>query len=383
MMLLQMKWARVLRPAAALVLTIAVQAHAQPARLPIDFQSKSALTAADESVLGEFVADQVSRLSSDDPEASKAARQALHAPLDERDATVVFRLKYGELLEPRLTELARGQRPDVAVNALRLAGRVATAQSERTLRAGLQSTSPAVRFGAAVGYQELLRTVAGGAQTLGDAAVDRAIDTLRDALKKETDAPTAEGMLLALGAGQFTGSGSTLGVRAQLRACDALTDRFKQLSTDGPGDRGAAWAAAGLRGLDTAYRTMLGQLQSGAGGAQDAGFATAAGRASGHAMAYARNRLFSLAGDDSAAAERDALRRLVGAAETLLLLADGRNNPGARPQSRDLPAQWDQALTRGEPAWFEKAVEPYIGSAGLLTKPPYAVPAAQLARPNN
>lgn len=370
-----------------MVLGLASPAPGQGASLPQDLPAKSELAPADITAIGAFIEGRISDLRAADLEASKKAREALFRPIEGGGVSVAFRLEYAKQLEPKLTSLAEGADGRLAAVALRLAGKLATATSERTLQRGLASKTPSTRFAAAVGYQELLRAVAGGALGLGDAAVDKSMDTLKGALGRESDPRVAEGLVLALrGAiaappGASSPGQSALAMRAVQRLCEGGTAMVKRLRAGGAAGVGAdaaAWAAAIERGLDAAYQAMLAQLQAG-GGAISPAFIREAGVFSGTSLAYARDRLRAVPpASADARPELDALAVTVGTAENLLILAANQANPADKAVGKNLKGAFEQAIQRGDAAWFAKAAESYLAAGGLVTKAPFSVKADDL-----
>ncbi|HVZ94042.1 MAG TPA: hypothetical protein VG797_05990 [Phycisphaerales bacterium] len=342
-------------------------------RLTAELTSKSDFTAAESAQIATFVTERLTQLSDADADVVKNARAALFEPLD-TGVSVGFRLEYAKVLDQRLASLIEGKDARLAAIALRLAGRIATATSERQLQKGMASREPATRFAAAVGYQELLRTVGEGALGLGDAAVEKVLTSLRDAISTEKDPRVVDAIILALDGIPNGGAGAPLRVRAMLRASEGGLALTRRLRKESPASDNRLWATALLRDLDIVYQTLLTQMQAGAG-AVSPEFAKAAASFGGASLAFVRDRIAAAAPAD----ETPSLRMIVGAAENIIVLADQVINPAGKATSRKLPDSFDQAIERGNANWFTEAAAPYIGANGTLTKPPYSMKPEELA----
>jgi hypothetical protein len=81
--------------------------------------------------------------------------------VDNRDptASVVFRLKYGEIAAPHLSRVASGQGEIQAINALIVAGAIATTRTAEVLNTGQQDQRIAVRFGAFAAVKRVFRAI--------------------------------------------------------------------------------------------------------------------------------------------------------------------------------------------------------------------------------
>ncbi len=373
--------ARALAPALFAAAAVVMPAPMLAQSLPVDLPAKSELSPADAAAIASFAEQQIARLRDPDPAMAQKARKALVDPVLGESVTVPFRLEYAKALTARLTELTKGQDPMLAATALRVAGVIATATTERVLQEGLKSAVPATRFAAAVGYQELLRAVSLGSNSLGDSAVDTVLMTVKNSLEREADPKVAEGLVLSLratAAAERAGN-ATLRIKSTQSLCDAGAAVLKRLRTTPPaGTSTGEWASPVYQALDGAYQTML-QLQAG-GTPITTPFAKSAGVFAGFALAHARDRLATL--DPTSAAskpELDALTLIVGVSENVIVLSDQQANPGNKATAKELRKSFEQAAQRNDATWFDDAAAAYIGANGLLTRPPYGQNAADLA----
>ncbi len=180
-------------------------AQAQVATLGPEIVQRDAITPGDKAAIAAFVDTYRDRLSGADPIAIKNARAALIAPLQDLKATATFRINYGSAILDLLRKLLKEGKEIHQINALRIAGEVATPAALSLLKDGLADNKPGVRYAAAYGYarafESVERTVKAGSSPAADPVnLKRAVADLRDQFDKETDTKVMDGIVLAFGA---------------------------------------------------------------------------------------------------------------------------------------------------------------------------------------
>lgn len=354
---------------AGLILISGALAHAQAERLPRGFEARDQIAGPDLSRLEAFCRANFAELTSEDPQTSAAAREALIDPLTRGTVSVAFRLAYGSAAESFLNELSRHTDPRLSAVAMRIAGGIATGQTLRILEAGAKDARPAVRFAAGEGYRTVLRGVfSGEAAALGSSQVRSMLRHVTEAIAAEQNPLVFEGLVRAFQPAEES-QDAALVSQAMSQMMDAVARRTLDLRSTGGAD--VAWAVAMLRALDVAYKTMLAQQVQ--RGTVEREFAASAVKMAAQFIALVRDALSDGFEPDA----QNPMRRLAGSAETLLLLADAAVN---RTQARGerLQRAFDQAVA-GQTARFDSVAAEYIGPEGVAAKPPYSVPAAELA----
>lgn len=339
-----------------------------PGQLPCSITQKQSLDAADKQAITSHAEGALADLASSEPGASARGRATLLAPLECANLTVTFRLEYAQVIEPGLSRLVGGSDARLAVSALRVLGRLKVTGVLPGLRRGLESKVPAVRFGAAGGYRELLAQLAADPFGFSERNIDDALDALSKALASETDPLVADGLLIALDA---TRASPALRGKAMARLASGLGERLAGLRAGEMTDE-AAWAEAMLRAVDAARLTLFDQVPT---GQVDREFARHAALMSGHMLALARDRLASGEGDPTAL---ELLGRVVTAAEGLLVLGHSALT-GQTVAERQLGRSFEESARAGDASPFSQAIDPWTGPSGLLVKEPYKAQASDFA----
>lgn len=339
----------------ALVAPIAAARQAAaPGQLPCALAAKQPLDPADETAIREFVAEHVTGLTDADPLAMSKSREALLSPLSCQGMTFAFRSKYAEVMTPSLLPLAAAKDERQAANALLMMGRLRTTTAADAIANSLKSDNAVIRFAAASGCREVLAQVSKDSFGFPDGAVDRLLDSLASALRVEKNPFAADMLVIALGGA--TKDNAAFRGRAMLRLTDAFERRLRSLRDEGAAD--SSWSPTILRCLDLVRQTLF---EQGGAGAIDKEFARRAALLGGQTFAYAHDRLAKGVG----AADPE-LSKSVGAADGLTVIA----HQAVTGQRRaDIGAQ--AAFDSANAADFAKAVEVWIGPAGLLLKAPY------------
>jgi hypothetical protein len=342
---------------------------------------KPTLDAADSAAIRAAAEPNLQNLRSDDVAASQAARRALVQPLACEKVSVDFRLKFSNVVARELTTMVADKRDHVALNAVRLAGEMATqAAVDSVLRPALSDARPAVRLMAASGYRQTLRIVTSpGGGSMSRANLEAVVDAVAARLATEPDVGVVEHLVLALDAIAATGENAELNRVAMQKLAAAGSTQVKALRSRANEPQTVRWASALIRATDAVARPMT---ALGGPSVLNAEFRTAAAVFAGHTLAYARDRLVA-AGDQLGAesAEAGLLKTLVNTSERVLLLADaGVAQGGGAPRQTLLPA-FERAIAGGSADEFVAEADKWIGASGTLTKAPYNAKAADFSAP--
>lgn len=358
-----------LRHAASAALVIALVAGSASAQLgalggglPCEVAARQSIDGAAEQQIRSFIEPHASKLTASDRAQVKEAREALLEPLACNGVSVAFRLKYAEAMERVLTPLAKGNDEFVAVNALRIAGRLRAGISLPTLEAGLAHASPVVRYGAAAALRDLLTQLAADQAGFPENSIDRAMDRLASTLAAEPDALVGDGLVLALASGPE--QNAAMRVKGAERYTAALETRLKALRA-GPAAAATAWSDAAYRALDASRLTILEQI---AAGQTDRALLQRTALLGGQALALARD---GAAG--ASESQKATLSRLVAAAESAMVIAHNALT-GQKVGERGLQRAFDEGGSA-----FGNAINAWTGADGLLLKAPYNANAADFA----
>lgn len=299
----------------------------------------------------------------------KKSRNALLEPMQNAGISVQFRLYYSELLAKELKPLISSEREVVAINALRIAGELATTTSLDLLSDGLKDKRAGVRFAAVNGYESTFAAVERTPAAISKASqATAALGILKAAVAKESDAKVLEAVALAFQAASKVSSKKLEGVRGE--AISSLSESIgakAQAATDGRYD-------ASFRRAANAARNAL--------AAQDINEPALNGRVLKDAAGLAGDLLASVlrrvkSGELSVGvvdeAEQAALRKK--RSELVLLVADSERtiqwagNGLSAPNAVDL--KLSDLLQQGKDDAFQSEVLRLIGANGSLTAAPF------------
>lgn len=165
--------------------------------LPESIPTSASLSDNDRSALVQLIEESRPGLSGTS-EQIKRSRNALIAPLRVRGITGTFRVEYSRLVVPVVQPLAKSEKEEVAINAVRIAGEVATRQALDVLDEAIKDSRPGVRMMAALGYVRAFGTAREGATPLIPAQVRPTIDLIAARLQAEKDPRVLEALVMAL-----------------------------------------------------------------------------------------------------------------------------------------------------------------------------------------
>jgi len=214
---------------AVLALAGAPRALAQQGGLPDEVVTAPHLTEQHTQTLRQFVQGHAAAMGTATGDAMRDARTAILQPLARSNASVAFRIRYGGVVADALAPLMQGGGELAQVNALAIAGELATDDAVKLFDAGRTSDKPAVRYSAAAAAGTMLRkaaNAAAGANLLNANRVDELIRKLGEMLAVEQDPLVIDAIMSALAASQALSDAQRRAGVAQLAAgVAALVDR--------------------------------------------------------------------------------------------------------------------------------------------------------------
>ncbi len=341
----------------------ALVAPAQAAPLAPALISKTALSTGERGEVAAFVRDELGGLEGE-PDKVKIARDHLLAPLAQSSVSVDFRGAMGEALIPELARLIKSPRDLVAVNALRLAGELATSSSVNLVLPALNDPRQSVRSAACTALARAFEHAARTAPAINSDNALAAVRALGAALESQNDPILNDNAVLALASAMRVPA-------AQMK--DLQNAAASQLAVSAS----ARAQAVGSQGVDAVG--TLAVLARAAGSLRDVtvGAAIAGGLPpatlkseavlAGHILAGASR---ALAGGALTPEAQSTLNEVTRAAEGLLLLSVStlrEQNVGRL----DLAA----ALASGPQAFASALNDRVLGPQGLLSQPPLSIPA--------
>lgn len=186
-------------------------------------RSSADLTALQRDAVKAFVSCATPGLSAPEPFKIVQARQMLLEPLHDPQASVPFRLELSKQLEAILAGLAGDARDIVAINALLVAGELATDQGLTIAEKQLANPDPAVRYESVHSISLSFEAVSRTAPALRAERLDRALSALGRQLQAEQDRHVIDALARALGTGVGVAAPGLESVRA--RAASELSIR--------------------------------------------------------------------------------------------------------------------------------------------------------------
>ena len=222
---------------------------AQVSTLDPAIVQKQAMSEKDKSDIESFVKANSAALGGKDAIALKNARNNLLKPLEKGAATAGFRIAYGAAVLNAVDSIIKTGEELQAANALRLAGELATSSAVSSVKLGLASDKPGVRYAATFGYARSFDAVERGFRAGSQPALTASnmVGMVRDLSAivsgtTERDPQVLDGAVLALAAavripdsaGQAGGEGFGPRPLAAEELAKACSVRIKAATDDGP-----------------------------------------------------------------------------------------------------------------------------------------------------
>ena len=347
-------------PVATVSLCVTATAGAQVG-LPAEIIGRAPqLSADDVAKIKEYTSGKLADFNSGDIEKIKRARNDLISPFTAAGASVPFRIKYGQALaEQNLSGLARSKDAGVAINALRVAGEVASTDTLPVIVEALTAEQVSVRVAAAAAFGRTLEEVAGRPPALrADSLVD-AIRKVGDAMPKEKDARAFDALARAVEPALRISAAEYKDVKpAAIRVLDTrVNERLKTASydKDGPTVETSVRVVAELRD----------ELSRNAKALSDQDIKDIAGFA-GDLIAWSTRQIST---GKVPAESRELMSQLLGASENTIFFAMAPLSVNG--ERTTLKTTFDQNTKAGDAAVCVDAGAKIFGVTGVLCKPPF------------
>jgi|GEM_PF-2620500 len=315
--------------------------------------------------MSSFVRDRLGSMGSGDPVAVREARIDLIAPLFTPETDSAFRLQYsGALQQGGLAKLASGDDELVAINAVVIAGDLATQLSVAILDQALSDDRPAVRYEAARSMGLLLAAYARGQAAIPANQIEAVFERIDAQFKRETNELVIDALVAALAA--TPDDDPEIRAHSARMMCGGVAVVARQWRTIKPDETHALII---FRAIDSAYSDLL-AVQGGV----DKDFARSAAIASGQALIFLIHWLDTTPPTSMTPATRQLAIDLGAAAERVLLLAHNTLTGDLQPERVTRPLR---EFAEGKPgatlATIRDAVEAWTGPSGRLLSAPYNV----------
>ncbi len=285
----------------------------QTTELPESIVSSQSISRDDERSIEAYVTPLFASLESEEPAVLRSARTDLLGPVMNPQVTVQFRIAYTAAMKGPLQALDRDGSDVAAVNAVVIAGHLASGDGVSILRDALRDERVAIRFAAAAGYG---RTLTADSPALAARELPGLFRDLSRALDQEQDPFVIEAFVKSL----------AMACKPREGAIEGLTEQAVRTTAEGVGKkavgadqaRAAMMHGAFLRSA-IAVRNVLIVPGNSLAAADRKAIAGMGGRLLVHAIERIR-------GGDADAEERATLVQLVDAASALVIFsarADG------------------------------------------------------------
>lgn len=356
---------------AALLTTVVVGGAWAQGDITPELRRSAQLSGEQISTVQRFIRDNTGSLASDNPQMVRRNRTALLEHLTDIQASPAFRVEFSKAIVPLLKPLVASEADLTVVNALVLAGDVATGDSMLILRDALKSAKPAIRYQAAFGMRRTFEALASMATpTLRSDQAEEGVSDLTKQLSVEADELVIDGLTYAT-----IEAAKAPGLRnfALLRLCETLSVKLKSMS-GGREQFAGALLRAGVGVRDALSATQVGG-QGGQSGPLSAEATRACAELGGQLIAYCvrsvENKALPMAQRGEAGySVREVYAQLATTAENIVLLAATLQGVQA-PQSRRIGDRLKTSTTSGDVSFGEDA-RLLVGKAGLLSKPPFS-----------
>lgn len=327
-------------------------------RVDLSSTDRDAIDACVSSLVAAMVEPETRRL--------REARSRLLEPLDDAESSVPFRLTYADIVLRHVRPLINSQREELAINAARVLGELASGDSLAALELMLADEREAVRFSAAAGFERAFSRVARTAQPLVRAdRVAAALVPLERIASNDRSPNVVDAAMQSLaeasrfGTGQAAASAAGFGtVRIEAVAAISRSAGIRASSCES----GQAYALPILRGA-RAVRDALIQVGPNIQPLDRRTLTEAAGFA-GDILTFVRCRVC----ERCQTVDREALRTATVLAELIL----DRTSQGLGGPART--SRLAQHLERNEEDRFCSAVERILAPNGELSSAPFNFP---------
>lgn len=351
-------------------------ASAQFGELPQSIVESGQPTPEQIEVINKYISVRIADLESGEPARVKRGRTDLQSPAANAGATIAFRTAYSAALAPELSRLGKLDNDVVVIDAIQVAGSLATGDGIAMADRYRADNRPAVRYAAVFALRDTIRSISRSAPVVGPEDAGRIVDNLAVGLSTETEPFVADMYVRAL----------LESTRVQQQRFEAIPDRALQalIQTVGtrvrklgtaPADR--AMAQPFLRAAE-AIRDVMAEDAVKRQKPED--LARNAGGMGGDLLGYVFRRsragdLLLAKGTDPASVEEAKVARqpeltATQLGVTIVFSARDRLARGVPEPPPDLAGMLGKATAAGDKE-FQREVLSIIGDGGLLTKDPF------------
>lgn len=339
-----------------------------------------------EGQLGEYVNEGVRLLSAQDPKEVRSGRTMLLRPLEDRQASVRFRDEYSSLLAPKLEALVASASEVNGINALVVAGALATRPATELIENYSQDPRVAVRYAAAAALGRTFRAISEASPAIVGNDAAALVQRLAGRLATEESADVFDAQVRSLiRASEITREGyQAASAQALSGMARGISDKLAKLS-GAEGDDGFVGAANRAAGTlrDAAGNTARPMTPEQLKLAAELG-----GRIWGWVFTGISGGQIPLFGPDANPADADKARerrefasKTLAAAQGVIAIALGRLQPGQPDpfQGNDAPELVRAATRDSDTRVIQKSRE-YFGPAGVMSRPPFSFPVGTFFR---
>jgi hypothetical protein len=322
---------------------------AQPALLPANVVQAQAVGADQVAAIAAAIKPHVEALAGPAENISQARRQLL-SPLTATAApSVPFRLRYAEEMSKQLAPVLAGSNQMAKINALVIAGELATSDAARLLGNARKDTDPSVRFQAADAGRAILTTYANarGGTLLSDDDARALVSDAAKAIAAEKDPLVQDALLASLEAAMST-------AKLQEQAGKSLADAANGIA------RASDKAAADTRLLEAMERVAntLSDLLIRQGTTLGAPTKTAIGDFAASCLWHAKQAIGAKAVPGGADQPlRAAYSRLAQSSENLIIRAGSSLGPNFKMTPKNTGTKIAQGNNPGDAAFVADANE--------------------------
>jgi len=357
-------WLALALLAAVLTLAPLTPGLAQHGDITPDVITATRLSTDQERIVRTYAAQHAQGLGSTDAEVRRRARARLLEPLSTPNTSVSFRLAYSGALVPELDRMTRAEHVEVRLNAIRVAGELATQDASDLVVRAIESDSVETRIMAAFALRRTFETIASQPPAMAEGRVRDLLGRAGRVVEREPDPLVFDAAVRAM-----TAAGGIARPTLNLRS-----DAYRQLA-ERAGERVRTRRSMNdLVGVMRTGEALLGVLRTVDG--LDRQAAIAAGGFAGDALAFVRDRLAA-----SNTPNDEDFSGLVNLAEIAIpvvafarTVADPGQSPDAFAHAATLRENRD--LTR----FVESVERDILGAGGVLARPPFGFPADRFQR---
>jgi hypothetical protein len=349
---------------AAATLTL-LTSVAQAQCIPTAIVEKISLSSDDEQMINACVASHTTNLGGSDAGLIKADRAKILEPFSSKQVSASFRVRYAKALLPVITPLAEKSDEIVAVNALVIAGELATDSSLDLITRQLSRSESAIRYQATYAATRAIETMNGAQPAVTAPKASELLRAIEKRIAEENDSLILDGL-----------------IRTALASLNVADLRNQAVEVISRGVQKVIVAAAGnpnflsnstmeccLRAV-TGVRTVM--ALPGVTMSRDASLA--AGALAGdvmNAVTLAVSRKKLPLGKDGAAAAREIYAQSAIAAETLAILAGRKLEPSTFNAAAKEAGKLIREGTNEGDAKFIVDASDLIGEKGILCTKPF------------